>query len=306
MTMHDERGQGARRPHGEPCNDEQRSSRLSGASETTPSYRDRFLQPGQPRTFALYCCVMDNTRALPPGLRPRHAAGIGISLAVHALLLAMWQMSRPVPAPDDWTPEAMVLRLLPAPAPEPAPAPQDPVAVAAPRALAGSHAPSAARKAPAPMAAPAPAMQAAVSEQDAAEPEPAVPGEAPAPPASGSMLERARAIAGGADRAMRKEHPTRGIVAPVVTPQMKLQKGIVRANELAPNKWYEAPKTEEVLDPSHYDRRRYRIVGARGTYCVTYESHHAPDGLDTMRDGIKPKKTTCDSDWSPPTAQKWN
>ncbi len=156
------------------------------------------------------------------------------------------------------------------------------------------------------MADSAPSIQAEAPEQIIAEPAPVVPSEAPAPPASGSMLERARAIAGGADRAMRKEHPTRGIVAPVVTPQMKLERGIARANELAPNKWYEAPKTEAVVDPSHYDRRRYRVVGAAGTYCVTYESHHAPDGLDTMRDGIKPKLTTCDVKWEPPTVQKWN
>lgn len=245
---------------------------------------------------------MDNTHALPPGLRPRHAAGIGISLVVHALLLAVWQMSRPSPAPDDWMPDAMVLRLLPVPAPKPDPAQQDPAATRA----APPRAPDAARKAPARIADPAPASQAVLPEQRVADPVPDIPGETPAPPASGSVLERARAMAGGADRAMRKENPTRGIVAPVVTPQMKLQKGLARANELAPNKWYQAPKTEEVLDPSHYDRRRYRVVGAAGTYCVTYESHHAPDGIDTMRDGIKPKLTTCDEKWEPPTVQKWN
>jgi len=130
--------------------------------------------------------------------------------------------------------------------------------------------------------------------------------DAPAAPIAGSLLERARAAAGNADRAVRQENPRRGIVAPVKTAQMKLEAGIADAADMAPNKWYQAPKVKEVLDPSNYDRRRYRVVGAAGTYCVTYESHHAPDGLDTMRDGIKPKFTTCDPDWAPPTIQKWN
>jgi hypothetical protein len=38
MAMHRKRGQGARRPHGEPCNDEQRRPRLSGALGATPAY----------------------------------------------------------------------------------------------------------------------------------------------------------------------------------------------------------------------------------------------------------------------------
>lgn len=259
---------------------------------------------------------MDNAQArLHP---PRHVAGIGISLAVHALLLAMWQMSRPTPLPDEAAPGAMVVRLLSAPASAPADAPADapvperlpapPVRQPAPVATARAAASNVPAEGPARVAGTAPEAPAPGPAQAVAEPAPAVASEAPAPaaPSAGSMLERARAAAGGIDRGLRKEHPTRGIVAPVVTPQMKLQQGIARANELAPNKWYEAPKVEAVLDPGGYDRRRYRVVGAAGTYCVTYESNHAPDGLDTMRDGIKPKKTTCDPDWAPPSIQKWN
>jgi len=243
---------------------------------------------------------------------PRHVAGIGISLAVHALLLAMWQMSRPTLLPDAAAPGAMVVRLLSAPAPAPADAPvperlpAPPVRQQAPVATARAAASNVPADGPARVAGTAPETPAPGPAQAAAEPAPAVASEAPFPSAPGSMLERARAAAGGIDRGLRKENPTRGIVAPVVTPQMKLQQGIARANELAPNKWYEAPKVEAVLDPGGYDRRRYRVVGAAGTYCVTYESNHAPDGLDTMRDGIKPKKTTCDPDWAPPSIQKWN
>lgn len=86
---------------------------------------------------------------------------------------------------------------------------------------------------------------------------------------------------------------------------MKLERGIEHAAELAPNRWYQAPKTQEILDPGGYGRKRYRVVGANGTYCVTYESNHGPDGRDTMRDGIQPKITNCPRHEAPAKAQKW-
>ena len=268
------------------------------------------------KVSALYCYLMDNTHALLH--RPRHAAGIGISLAVHAMLLAMWQLSRTAPVPDTATPEAMVLRLLSTTSSAPSSVPAGPAQETTPPPLRRGATPAPAQQPPARVAdTPMPiregttektaeATAQAPAEPAAAEAAPAMASDAPAPAASGSMLERARAAAGGADRALRKEKPTRGIVAPVVTAQMKLSKGIAEAADLVPNKWYEAPKVTEVLDPGGYGRRRYRVVGAAGTYCVTYESNHAPDGLDTMRDGIKPKLTTCDPDWGPATIQKWN
>ncbi|MDB5792541.1 MAG: hypothetical protein JWQ80_2565, partial [Massilia sp.] len=135
---------------------------------------------------------------------------------------------------------------------------------------------------------------------------PAEPTDNPAAlaPSAADLLARAKA-AGGIDSALRKENPRRGIQAPIVTAQMKLERGIARAGELAPNKWYQAPKTEEILDPGGYGRRRYRVTTAMGTYCVTYESNHGPDGRDTMRDGIPPKLTNCDEDEQPATFQKW-
>lgn len=266
----------------------------------------------QTKVSVLYCYLMDNTHAVL--YRPRHAAGIGISLAVHAMLLAMWQLSRTTLAPDTVTPEAMVLRLLPPPSSAPSSDPAGPASDTTPPPVRRGVTPALTQQPPAlasdtasPIHKPtAEATAEAPAEPAAAEAAPSLAGDAPAPAASGSMLERARAAAGGADRALRKEKPTRGIVAPVVTAQMKLSKGIAEAADLVPNKWYEAPKVTEVLDPGGYGRRRYRVVGAAGTYCVTYESNHAPDGIDTMRDGIKPKKTNCDPDWGPPTIQKWN
>jgi hypothetical protein len=43
MAMHGKRGQGVRTTHGDPCQDEQRSHRLSGAAAPTPHYWDRHL-----------------------------------------------------------------------------------------------------------------------------------------------------------------------------------------------------------------------------------------------------------------------
>ena len=229
--------------------------------------------------------------------QPRSLTGIGLSLAVHALLIGAWQLSRPVQVPDDAEPQRMqFLRLLPAPA-APAPVPAPARSEHAPSSPPGSSRPRA------PDARPQPVKPSQVPPEAIALPAPAT--AAPAARSATELLRDARAAAGAIDRALREENPARGIHAPVETRQTKLEKGIARAADLAPNKWYQAPKVEEILDPGGYGRRRYRVVGAAGTYCVTYESNHAPDGLDTMRDGIKPKLTNCDDDEQPATKQKW-
>lgn len=226
--------------------------------------------------------------AQPSFQPPRYLVGIGVSLAVHLLLIALWQASRPI-APVEEAPRATELvpfRIVPAPREE---TPQPVSSPARKQAIRRSE-PAPAAVAPPPDTAPA---------------EPEVQPAAPPPPAA-DLLARAKAAAAGIDRALRQENPRRGIQASVVTPAMKLERGIARAAELAPNKWYQAPKTEEILDPGQYGRRRYRVTTAMGTYCVTYESNHAPDGRDAMRDGIPPKRTTCDEDEQPATIQKWN
>lgn len=222
----------------------------------------------------------------------RSLTGIGISLAVHALLIGAWQLSRTVQPPDDGAAQRVqFLRLLPAPAPAPD------------------------RPASAPAPAPATRPRAAPARTQPAEPPPApaetiaLPApqtaEAPAAPSARDMLRDAKAAVGAIDRALRKENPGRGIHAPVETAQMKLERGIEHAAEMAPNKWYEAPKTQEILDPGGYGRKRYRVITAKGTYCLTYESNHGPDGRDTMRDGIPPKMTNCPPHEEPAKAQKW-
>ncbi|MDB5798528.1 MAG: hypothetical protein JWP36_2430 [Paucimonas sp.] len=235
--------------------------------------------------------------ASPSFQQPRTLTGIGVSLAVHVVLVGLWQLSRPLTsAQDSQAQRVQLLRLLPAPVPDRSDAPPPPaVRGGGPPAAPAWRRPSADRAPATPLAGaiPLPAPQAA----DAP----------PAAPGSGAdLLRDARAAAGAIDRALRAENPERGLRAPIDTAQMKLEKGIARAGEMAPNKWYQAPKTQEILDPGGYGRRRHRVITAAGAWCLTYESNHAPDGIDSMQHGIKPKLTSCDEDEQPATRQKWN
>lgn len=116
--------------------------------------------------------------------------------------------------------------------------------------------------------------------------------------------EQARATVEKIDAEKPLPESTRPFTA---TPQQeawkRFEKGIERAGELAPPRPGEAPKIEEIIDPGGYGRRRYRVISATGTYCITYESNHAPDGLDSMANGIKPKITTCPKDEQPALKQ---
>ena len=230
--------------------------------------------------------------------QPRSLAGIGISLAAHALLIGAWQLSQPVPQLDDTAPQRVqLLRLLPSPSGPPleraAGAPPSP-----------AHASPARR--PAASAARAQPMPASpVTEPITLPPQVA---EAPADtaPSATDLLRDAWAAAGAVDRALRAESPRRGIHAPAETAQMKLEKGIALAADMAPNRWYQAPKTQEIIDAGGYGRKRYRVVGAAGTYCITYESNRAPDGIDSMQRGLRPKVTSCPLHEGPATEQKWD
>jgi len=236
--------------------------------------------------------------AQPSLQRPSSLAAIGISLAVHAVLIGAWQLARPVQSRDDIEPQRVqFLRLLPAPVPvredsappSPAPAPRSRTTAAAARSQ--PAVPAQAPSTPETITLPAPQTA-----------------DTPSVPASAAELLRdAKAAAGAIDRALRAESPARrGIQAPVETAQMKLERGINHAAEMAPNRWYQAPKVQEIQDPGGYGRKRYRVVGANGTYCVTYESNHAPDGIDGMQRGLKPKTTSCPLHEGPATSQKWD
>jgi hypothetical protein len=116
------------------------------------------------------------------------------------------------------------------------------------------------------------------------------------------ILLQARRDLGGIDKQLRSER-RQGIVAPADTSQTRLDKAFDRAAAAAPGGMLEAPKVEELVDPGGYARKRYRVVGAMGTYCMTYESNHAPDGIDTMQNGIRSKFRSCPAHEQPPTTQ---
>ena len=118
-------------------------------------------------------------------------------------------------------------------------------------------------------------------------------------------MRQARRSIGKIDQDLRKAHPGQPISAPASNGATRLAQGLQAAADAAPNRWYEAPKVTEIIDPGSYDRRRYRVVGARGTYCITVESNHAPDGLDIGSKGIEHKKTNCEESEQAATRQKW-
>lgn len=109
-----------------------------------------------------------------------------------------------------------------------------------------------------------------------------------------SVFERARAEAGKADIALRKEfpeHPNRLRARPR-TAHQKLASRI--ENALAPPKLYEAPRITAVQDQGvGWGRRIDKVVTGNGTYCITYESNHGGDGRDVFKDALEPKIRTC-------------
>jgi hypothetical protein len=56
----------------------------------------------------------------------------------------------------------------------------------------------------------------------------------------------------------------------VGTKQQRLAKGIERAHQMAPNKWYQAAKVEDITPPGDDARKVYQITSPLGTYCVRY------------------------------------
>ncbi|NHZ95385.1 hypothetical protein [Massilia sp. CCM 8734] len=233
----------------------------------------------------------------PPSTRRRYAA-IALTLLAHALLVLGWQYARRIPPVDNDTGRSIQWVTITAPT---APAPTVPP-LPAPRKAA-----SATANAPAPRAVaatPAPVTPERVAETP---PELVVPDDAPAAPApsAAEIMRQARRSIGQIDQDLRKAHPGQPISAPVSNGATRLAQGLQAAADAAPNRWYEAPKVTEIIDPGPYARRRYRVVGAKGTYCITVESNHAPDGLDIGSKGIQHKKTNCEESEQAATKQAW-
>ena len=132
-----------------------------------------------------------------------------------------------------------------------------------------------------------------------------------APPAFAQVLdmdlakEQARAAVEKIDADKPLPESTRPLSAtPKQEAWKRFEKGVERAGEMAPPRAGEAPKIEEIIDPGGYGRRVDRVTTSTGTYCVVHESNHAPDGIDSLQNGIKPKIMTCPKDWQPALKQE--
>lgn len=224
----------------------------------------------------------------------RRLAGLAATAALHLALLYGWHMARQSPASPDAADAARIQWVAvqpPRPA-KPAPAPivkQERVKPAA----APQPAPLAARAQPAIVVAPEAISKPTMS-------------DAPPTRSAAEIMQQARNDLGKIDKDLRKEFPGARIKAPPDSPQIRLVKGIAEAAELAPPEWYQPAKVKEIIEPGPYGRKRYRITTAFGTYCTTYESNRAPDGIDSMQKGIRPKHTNCPKNEAPATTQKWD
>ncbi|MDB5933402.1 MAG: hypothetical protein JWQ01_746 [Massilia sp.] len=86
------------------------------------------------------------------------------------------------------------------------------------------------------------------------------------------ILSAAKRDVGMIDRELRKEGG--GKSEPRLSadsPLQRLARGIERAHDAAPNKWYQAAKIEDITPPGDDARKIYRITSVlAGTYCVRY------------------------------------
>ena len=227
----------------------------------------------------------------PTDFEPRHRLiGVTATIAVHVALLGCYLLARKGRLDVDGTPAATIQWVVVRPA--------DPVAPAPP--VAGTK-PVKRKRAGAPRMTQATAATAAPAAPIQAETAPH------APPARSAydMMMQARRDIGQIDKEIKKQFPEQRIKKPLDTPQARLEKGFELASELAPPKWYQQAKVKELIDAGGYGRKRYRVITAQGTFCMTYESAHSPNGKDPFTRGSKPRISTCDADEEPAKAQKW-
>lgn len=235
------------------------------------------------------------TALLPP--RDRRHVGIAVTLLVHAVLLLGWQMTRRVPSFAEPDPRRTTIQWIRLPAP----------ALPQPHRAKEENEPDRPHVAPraATLILPRVTMPALPAVPSAATPATATANApAPAAPSAGAaLLERARRDVGAIDRALRKENRPY-IVAPPDSPQIRLRKGIQAAADMAPNAWYEAPKTAELVNDTGDGARRTRVITGGGTYCVT---ERAPTtSIDMIEKHGKIRITNCGSGHEQPAnAQEW-
>jgi hypothetical protein len=232
--------------------------------------------------------------------------GLLLMALVHIGLLIGWQAVRTLPAPAsrDDGPRTRILWL---PLPRPtlrnkAPAPPRKETAAQPIQLAPRPAPTLTLPpVPAiePQPAPAPAATTAPAQRTA-------PGAAaqPVPAKSGAeqILERARRDIRGIDKALRKENRPY-IAAPLDSPQIRLRRGMEQAAAMAPNRIWEAPKVEELVNNTGDGARRTRVISGNGTYCVTERATNTNVEMIEMHGKLR--ITNCPEHEEPSRQQNW-
>jgi hypothetical protein len=212
--------------------------------------------------------------------------GLLLTVLVHVALVLGWQALRTLPAPAEDGAERRILWI---PLPPPLPAPRD-----------REPPPRKETEPPRPLRRPGPALTLPPAPVPEADPAPAQP--AANRPTAEQILERARRDIGRIDKALRKENNPY-IAAPLDSPQIRMRKGMEQAAALAPNRIWEAPKVEELVNNTGDGARRTRVVGALGTYCVT---ERAPTtSIDMIEKHGKLRITNCPRHETPASRQEW-
>jgi hypothetical protein len=239
--------------------------------------------------------------------------GILLTVLVHAALIFGWQMARRLPplpsagerAAIQWirlpAPRAVERAAVPVPVPVPVPAPAH--ERARPPSVPPVALPSPSSSAASPIVAPPAATAPAAPSIPTAPTSAGVPTQATAPARSaGQIMEQARRDIRGIDKALRKENRPY-IVAPLDSPQIRLRKGIELANEMAPNRLWEAPKVEELVNNTGDGARRSRVITGGGTYCVTERATNT--SIDMIEKHGKLRITSCPEHEEPAKQQAW-
>jgi hypothetical protein len=224
---------------------------------------------------------------LPP--RDRRHVGIAATVLVHVVLVLGWYGTRrpPAVAPD---PPRSTIQWIRLPAP----------AMPQPRRENKEQEPARPHVAPRAGAITLPRVTVpdlpAVTPPAADTPAASAPTTTPAaPPASTTLLERARRDVGAIDRALRKENNPY-IVAPPDSPQIRLRKGIAAAAKLGPG-------MDELVNNTGDGARRTRIVAGGATYCMTERS--PATSIDMIEKHGKWRQTNCPEHESTASAQEW-
>jgi hypothetical protein len=231
--------------------------------------------------------------------------GLLLTALVHVGLIVGWLAVRtlPAPAPEDNTVRSRIM-WIPLPLPKPKQRDQEPPPREnlAPRPLPSLLPPSSRFVTPIPAPdttatntpTPTPATPAANADTP--------PQTAVQKPNAEQILEQARRDIGKIDKALRKENKPY-IAAPLDSPQIRLRRGIEQANAMAPNRLWEAPKVEELVNDTGDGARRSRVITGNGTYCITERS--PATSIDMIEKHGKLRFTSCPQHEQGATKQEW-